>query len=455
MPIIASSGPATSDEFPVDGDEFNNMMGRCGPFEPVPHLAVGVSGGSDSLALALLTADWAKAQGGSLTALTVDHGLRSGARAEAGRVAAWLGGHGIGHHVLRWTGPKPKTGIQAAARRARYHLMSRWCRRHGVLHLLLGHQREDQAETYMLRRARDSGPDGLACMPGISETPWLRMVRPFLGVPRARLRAVLEARGQEWIEDPSNRNPAFARVRVRAALAAADDGEPGIDRLSTTTREHGRARRVLDTQTAGLLARAVSIQPAGYCRFDIGMIASAPEDIGMRALARMVTCIGGQEYGPRHERLERLYRALRDDGLRRPRTLAGCVIAPRRGAGLVVREIRAAGPELNLKPGVEAVWDGRFRVRTEFFAGNGRQISIGALGRAGWAGLTAIRPEARKTAIPPLARPSLPVLRDQDGLLAAPHLGYCRDGARADRLESLELRFFPQNVLALAAFSVV
>ncbi len=448
MPLRSQTGAVT-------GDEFHQLMRRCGPFEPAPRLAVAVSGGPDSLALALLAADWAMAQGGSVTALTVDHGLRAGSRAEAGRVAGWLKDRHIHHRVLRWTGTKPDTGIQAAARRARYDLLSRWCRGHGVLHLLLGHQREDQAETFMLRLARGSGPDGLACMPGVSETPWLRLVRPCLQIPRARLRAVLEERGQEWVEDPSNLNDAFARVRVRADLAAPDTGGPGVDRLSMTARKLGQARTVLDGETARLLGRAVSAYPAGYCRFDLGLIASASEDVGLRTIARIVTCVGARQYGPRRERLERLYRDLRDDGLRRPRTLAGCVIARRRDGILVAREPGAVAPELDLIPGVETVWDGRFRIRMKPLRHVKRRITISALSRDGWAGLTAIRPEFRKTAIPPLARPSLPAFCDRDGLLAAPHLGYWRDGAGRDLSNSLYLGFFPGNALASAAFSVV
>jgi tRNA(Ile)-lysidine synthase len=453
--VPVTSGSPETPGAPVTKSEFNEMMRRCGPFEPAPHIAVAVSGGSDSLALVLLAADWARARGGTVTALTVDHGLRRGARAEAGRVAAWLADRAIDHHVLRWTGAKPQSGVQAAARRARYRLLSRWCRAHGVLHLLLAHQREDQAETFMLRLARGSGADGLACMPAISETPWLRLLRPCLGVSRARLRAVLTARGQQWVDDPSNRDPAYARIRVRTALAAPGADAPGVDRLSRTAHGLGLARAVLDRETARLLARAAMIHPAGFCRFDADIICSAPEDLGLRALARMVTAIGAGQYGPRRERLERLYRALCDDGLRRSRTLGGCVIARRRGGIVVAREAAAAASEMALVPGVETLWDGRFRITAGRRRREGDPVSIGVLGRAGWAGLTALRPETRNTAIPPLARPSLPALRDRAGLLAVPHLGYRREGADAPRTYPVELRFFPGNALATAEFSVV
>lgn len=453
MSLVPAHKPDTTN--PVTSEEFNELMGRCGPFEPAPHLAVAVSGGSDSMALTLLAADWARARGGSVTALTIDHGLRPEAQAEAEQVGGWLKGRGIDHQLLRWIGIKPKTGIQAAARRARFDLLSGWCRGHGVLHLLLGHQREDQAETYMIREARDSGPDGLACMSMVSESPWVRLLRPCLSVPRARLRGLLEQRDQPWIDDPSNLNPAFARVRARADLATPHGDDGAIDRLYATTRNRGGDRRVRDGETARLLGRAASIHPAGYCSFDSDLITAAPEEIGRRALSRIVTCIGAQDYGPRQERLDRLYRTLRDDGLPHPRTLSGCVVARRRGRVLVAREVAAAAPETTLKPGVETIWDGRFRVKSDRKGAQNRHISIGPLGRDGWTGLTAIFPDARKSLIPPLVRPSLPAFRDKDGLLSAPHMGYYRDQTSADPLKSLDLCFFPGNALFLGAFPVV
>src|SRR5690606_1378938 len=139
-PPVSQAGPALGDS------EFRDLMDRLGPFEPAPVLAVAVSGGADSMALALLADRWARRRRGKIVALTVDHGLRPGARAEARAAHRRLAALGIEAHLLVWGGAKPKTGIQAAAREARYRLMAGWCRRHGVLHLLLGHHREDQAE---------------------------------------------------------------------------------------------------------------------------------------------------------------------------------------------------------------------------------------------------------------------------------------------------------------------
>ena len=445
------------DAAPLSSSEFNAMMRGAAPFEPAPVVAVGVSGGADSMALTLLAADWARRQGGTAVALTVDHGLRPGARAEARRVADWLADREIEHHALRWTGTKPRTGVQAAARDARYRLLTGWCRRHGVLHLLLAHHREDQAETVVMRLARGSGIDGLAGMPGISETPWLRILRPFLATPRDRLRATLKAKKQPWIEDPSNQDPAFTRVRVRAALSAAADDSPGIDRLAETGRKLGLARAALARQTAELLARAVTIHPSGYCMVDHAAFASAPQDVARRALSRTVACIGGLAYPPRRDRLDRLYETLVDGAPARARTLGGCLISPTRGRVLIAREPGAVHPPARPGPGGETIWDGRFHIIVR--GGQASRLRVGALGRDGWIEIAARMPEVRKTAIPAPVRPSLPALRDGRGVIEVPHIGYRRPENRRQtagkRPEIKKMRFLTANPLASAEFSVV
>lgn len=436
------------------------LPGAAAPFEPAPHIAVAVSGGADSMALILLAARWARARGGRATALIVDHGLRPGSAAEARRVAGWLVRHGIERRVLTWRGEKPKSGVQAAAREARYALMTAWCRRHGVLHLLVGHHREDQAETFVLRLDRGSGPDGLAAMPMVAETPWLRIVRPFLGLGRADLREFLAAEDQDWIEDPSNRDAAFARVRVRRALAALDAGRDDDDalvrRLAGAASRLGHARHALERDTAGLLARSVTIYPTGHAMVDMAAIAAAPADISLRALSRIVTCIGGRAQAPRRERLERLHARIAEDGPRRGTTLGGCLLSPGRDGVLVAREPQAIRERLVVRAPGETVWDGRFRV-TVGAAGSGRRapLVVAALGADGWASLVARWPALRAITIPGRVRHGLPALWSGGRVVSVPHLGYRAD-ARAGRPEiRCEARFWPRRPLAGAEFSVV
>ena len=179
-------------------------MARFAPYESSPRVVVAVSGGRDSMALVLLAAEWARARGGDIRAVTVDHGLRPGSAEEAVRVGGWMNAQGIAHDVLTWSTPETESGIEQAARDARYQLLEAYCRDRGALHLLVGHHLSDQLETHAMRLARESGPAGLAGMAGVRELGHVRLLRPFLDTPRARLTATLQAREQNWIEDPSN-----------------------------------------------------------------------------------------------------------------------------------------------------------------------------------------------------------------------------------------------------------
>ncbi len=448
---------------PVTTPEFKMLIAALGPFEARPAVAVAVSGGADSMALCLLAHAWAARRGGTVAALSVDHGLRHGSLAEARQTGAWLNSRGIEHHVLRWRGDKPGSNLQAAARAARYALLTEWCRRRSVLHLLLGHHREDQAETVLLRLGRGSGVAGLAAMAGVTETPDLRLLRPLLSVPKGRLVATLRRRGQDWIEDPSNRDPAYARVRMRQAMPAL--GREGLtaERLAATAARLGRARGELDAATAGILARAAELHPAGYCLLDPMALAVAPPEIGLRAVARMLITVSGGVYPPRRARLLRLYQAIaaKPGGARLGggRTLAGCRIVPHKDRILICREARAAAEVADvagMAPRARVFWDNRFAL---VVAGGRttrpRKLILSRLGRAGWAEILAYAPELRKSPVPGPARPSLPALRDGRGVLAVPHLHYGRPGAQAASLGVRSLRFDPAVSLAGGGFSVV
>jgi tRNA(Ile)-lysidine synthase len=436
----------------LTADEFDRSMQALGPFESRPRIAVAVSGGSDSMALTLLAAAWSRRCGGETVALTVDHGLRAEAAAEARQVGRWLKAHGIAHRILRWNPPAALSGgMQAAARDARYRLLTGWCRRHRVLHLALAHQQEDQAETFLLRLSRGSGLDGLAAMAAVAERDGVRLIRPLLPVARARLRATLAAARQGWIDDPSNDNPAHARIRMRRLLPALAGDGLDAPRLAATATHVGRARAVIDDRVAALLAAAAAVFPAGYVRLDPQLLRSAPAEIALRALARCLVAVGGADYVPRLERLERLHRAIRDAALGGGATLAGCRLLPRRGALLVCREPAMATEEVALAPGAAVLWDGRFEVR--MVAGKtaaAAPLILRRLGAAGWAALAARDSALRRHPIPPPARPTLPALWAGSDLVAVPHLDICL----GDRHMHATALFLPRAPLARTRFTV-
>lgn len=458
---------------PIAREEFAARMAALGPFEPAPHVAAAVSGGSDSLALAVLLQDWLAPLGGRVIAFTVDHGLRPESAAEAAGVGREMKRLGIAHQVLKWQGPKaprsPGTSRQAAARAARYRLLLEACEAAGIFHLALAHHLEDQAETFLLRLGRGSGLDGLAAMAPVSETSGLRLLRPLLALPKARLQATLQARRLAWVEDPSNDDDAFARVRLRRLLPELAGEGMTPARLGSASHHLGRARAALESDVAAILARAVRPDPAGFLDLDPAVLAGASEEVSRRALARCLMAVGGRDYTPRLERLERLHAAL-SAGLSRAVTLGGCRVvpgdsAPRLAQGparwLIVREpgrTQAAA----LGAGGRLLWDGRFEVvLARGKGGGGRQtggeLTVGPLGAAGWRALAEALEDAgigaRAARIPVAARGALPALRDAAGLAAVPPLGYFRDRWTAKRLK--ECRFAPANGLTGPAFTVV
>lgn len=473
---------------------FAQAMARFGPFEAKPHLALAVSGGADSMTLALLADRWAQAQGGRVTALTVDHGLRPDSASEARRVGRWLKARGIRHDILRWSPPTAKkkvagarlANLQAAARDARYALLVDWCRKHAVLHLLLAHHRDDQAETLLLRLARGSGIDGLAAMAPLVERPTVRLLRPLLSLAKTDIVGYLQAMGQPWIEDPSNQDSANARVRIRKLLPRLAEEGMTPARLAETAERLAQARAGLDQLVDRLLATGVAAYPEGYLRLDVAALRMAEKDIALRVLARAIACIGGEPYGPRLERLTRLYDRLcaaeGEAALGRGRTLGGCRILPARRTDidvtrpdptryvLVVREPAAVAAPVPWVEGDVVTWDGRFLVSRGIPSrrakrGGGRKakaaITIGALMESG---LRVIARECEETyqrmvqGLPRDVLVTLPAIRCGAALLAVPHLGY--HGNRynmknSDLANAWRARFAPFSALTRPGFTLV
>ncbi|MBL8834281.1 MAG: tRNA lysidine(34) synthetase TilS [Rhodospirillales bacterium] len=422
---------------PVSPAAFAAAMARLGPFEPHPHVAVAWSGGGDSTALLALAREWAQERGGRVLALHVDHGLRANSADEARALAARAARTGIDFECLHWRGAKPATGIMDAARVARAHLLEAACAKAGIWHLLLGHHADDQRETASMRAARGSGPDGLAGMSAVVERTHVRLVRPLLSFAHADLLATCRARGHDWIEDPSNRDPRYARAALRNAGGAPDVPLAG----------HAASRIARERDLAEFLARTVALDPAGFARVDLAALATASSELACAALARIVLTVGGGEYAPRSARVEATLVRL-TGAAARAGTLGHCRLVPGRDGRLVVaRETAGLAPPVELVDGTAARWDGRFDVR---LMRSRSGLSIGALGAAGWAGLPRETRAATAKAVPPAARASLPALRDLDGVVAVPHLFY---GRMRYPLDTVEIRFRPRHALAGPLFA--
>jgi len=401
----AASAPAAADPHPLTPGEFATAMASLGPFGAAPRLAAGVSGGPDSLALALLAADWARRRGGDLLALIVDHGLRPESGEEAAGVARLLAGQGIASRILP-LGLAPGTAIQDRARQARRSALLAACAASGRPWLLLGHQRGDQAETLLLRAGRGSGPAGLAGMAMALPATEALILRPLLGMPAARLAATVAAAGLTPAMDPSNVNPRFTRTRLRAALAATPGAESA---LAAAAAAFARRRARAEAALAERLAGCARLLPEGWALVDPRALGEDP--LAIAALGALIRAVGGGAYPPSAAAVAGLLR--RGQG-----TLGRAWLRPGRGGWQVLRAPGGAGAPVAAVPG--AVWDGRFRLHGPGEAG----AVIAALG-----------PSARlipRRGLPAAVLAAMPGIWHKGKLAAAPLLDY-PDISAADR----------------------
>jgi tRNA(Ile)-lysidine synthase len=281
-------------------------------------------------------------------------------------------------------------------------------------------------------------------MSAIREFADCRVLRPLLGVPKARLSALLEAERQPFITDPSNRNPAFERSRLRNAGTVP--AGTNFAALHDEIRTLGGERVTQERRRDALFGRAVSLHPAGFAVMDPGLVLTAPHEIAVRVLGAVVAAIGGRTYPARRQRVARLREVLAEG---RGHTLGGCRFVAWRSRILVLRELADAAAPVQLTPGASLLWDGRFKVTLPVTAGG--PLIIGHLGRAGAAefGRLALCPPRRS--LPRLLDPILPAAWDEDGIVAVPQLAYLRRGAVA----APQFGFRPVNPATRAAFTVV
>jgi tRNA(Ile)-lysidine synthase len=323
-------------------------MAVLGPFEPAPLLAVGVSGGADSMALAWLADRWARGLGGRIICLIVDHGLRREAAGEAVQTAAHLMSHGIAADILRLDSINPGPDLAARARTGRYGALEAACAARGVLHLLVAHHAADQAETIAMRMLAGSDADGLAGMAGLVPRHQVSLLRPLLGMSPASLRAVLCAAGWPWVEDPSNRDPRWQRALLRGLRRDAAGRGPATRALAHAAGRRAQDRAVRVRATAGELASKVAFFPEGFAVL-------APGPIGVAALRAVLRTIAGRRYAASVSQVAGLAAAPRACTIAGVRLLAAGRLGPA-GALLVVREPAAMAGR------VGQMWDARLRM---------------------------------------------------------------------------------------------
>lgn len=328
------------DNAPLNEAEIEALLA---PLADCRHVLAAVSGGPDSVAMMGILARWSDRTGAMMSVATIDHQLRPGSDDEAKAVARAALALGKPHRVLVWEGPKPASGLQDAARNARYRLLEAFAAEIGATHLVTAHTLDDQAETIMMRLAAGSGLAGLVGMRASLRRGSLTHLRPFLDIPKARMVATCEAMGLFYLHDPSNRDPRFTRARWRTIMPLL--AQEGLDarRLARLAARAGRIEEALSEEAAALVA--ASRQAGDEHRYDLAVWAHRPFEIVLRALAMALLAASGEPY----RRLERLERLAQDilamvnndrsgaQMMQLRRTIAGFTVCVERGPVLVIR----------------------------------------------------------------------------------------------------------------------
>ena len=252
------------------------------------------SGGADSLALAAALAFEGPRLGLRAGGVTVDHGLQPGSSAQARTVARLMAEMGLDPvRSVRAEVARPGAsataypGPEAAAREARYLALDRVAQETGAAAIVLGHTRDDQAETVLLGLARGSGTRSLAGMPDRSGI----CLRPLLQVSRAQTRAACAALGLKPWQDPQNADPAFARARVRHRLLPALEQELGPGVAGALARSARQLRADADFLD-GMAAEESRRLAAGGPELPLDLIAALPEAIRSRVLREAAIAAG-------------------------------------------------------------------------------------------------------------------------------------------------------------------
>lgn len=324
------------------------------PAEP-DLIGVAVSGGSDSMAMLHLLVRHAADTGQQIHAVTVDHRLRPEAADEAKFVAGICAGLGVSHDTLVWKHGVITGNLQDQARRARYGLIAGWAKSRGIDHVAIGHTADDQAETFLMGLARSAGIDGLSGMRRRWSADGVDWSRPFLLQSRADLRGYLLRHGVPWVDDPSNTDDHYTRVRARKVMKALKPLGITVDRLSDVIHNLGEARDTVVRASFDALNR-ISRAEAGMVLLDRRAFLGLPNEIGRRVMVAALAWVSGAPHPPRESALFNLLMTVSQC---RDATLSGCRIRMDEAEIRITREPRAvAGQHAR----TDATWDGRWRL---------------------------------------------------------------------------------------------
>ena len=390
-------------------------------------IALAVSGGPDSTAMMQIAALSKKLKNSNVTVIVVDHGLREESKNEANIVGQNAKLLGFKFKILKWDGVKPKTRIQEIARKTRYKLMTSWCKKKGIEKLFLAHHLDDQVETFLMRLGKGSGVDGLAVMNYVTEISSLKLVRPFLEIPKTRFIKILSITNLEWISDPSNFNSDYKRSRIRKILPILSKEGINSKQIGLVIKRMRSAKDALNTQTNILLKKYLSnVDNVAYFLNKELLKDVKEKEILLRVLEKIFMNISGSIYPPRRNKLENIISWILKNNNIKAKTLTGVVVRKRKSELIFYREPDDCYKSVNIRPLTSrySCWDDRFFLK----ANKSNDLQIRALGDVGIKILKEEKILKRQgfQNVPLSAWKTVPGVWSKKRLISVPTLGYCK-----------------------------
>ncbi len=437
---------------------FFKVMDTLGPYEKNPHLAVAVSGGSDSLCLAILAQEWANNRGGKITALIVDHGLRKNSGKECKKTQNILKKRKIFSHCFKWKLSKiPKNGVQEKAREFRYNIFEDWCFKKNIVHLLIAHHFEDQKETFLMRLNDNSNIYGLACMPKILFKKKIRILRPFLDFKKKEIIKYLKEKKVNWIEDPTNVSSKYSRNRLRKILPKLEKKGLTDNKLKKILKRAQKERKKIENKLADWLNKYVDINSLGYASINFSSLKLLDKDDFIFIFSRILNMISGSFYVPKSKYVYNFYKKINSNETINHSNLGGCHIFFFKEKLYVCREIfkKDRKQKVNFQFN-KIVWDNRFEIEHKknknFLLKKelGKSVFIEQLQKDGWNEILLKNEKIKKEfMIPNKIILSLPAIKNKKSdVLYVPHLNYYSNVKSKKEFSNMSFLFKPDVALS-------
>ena len=443
---------------------FFKLMDLMGPFENKPHIAVGVSGGSDSMCLCLLCNKWIQKNGGRLTALILDHGLQKNQKKKYQQIQNYLNKKKITNYYFKWNSVNNSSGFQKKARDYRYKILEKWCFKKNIFHLFMGHHFDDQKETLFIRLNSNSNVYGLSCMSTITFKKEVRILRPLLEMNKEKIKNYLIKENFFWFEDKTNISNYYTRNRYRKIL-------PDINKFGLTDKKFKKIfvqakknRKLFENQVLNWLVKNVEINPLGYACILIKNLSSLPQEKFIFIINRILITIAGKIYPPKTKTIINFYKKVKSKKINSFFNLGGChVFFDKLNLKkiFICREIIRKKRKLLLYTKNEKIiWDNRYEIKSNKVTfiylkkRLGNSIFIDQLKSDGWEKICLIDKNFKKNKsnLPLKFIFTLPTLKNRNmNILSIPSLKYFSNRKNRKFFSNIDFHFKP--ILSLSRFN--